>query len=100
MGRMVRAFRDKSSTLLQLDKMKNQAEHSLIIQTPTKDTDLGLSDGTTALFMRRGPLDLPSILLGKLDQVYEAITVMATGWVLLGTPQRLSKKKVGLDGRP
>lgn len=100
MNRMDSAWREKNTELPQLDNMKNQADHGLIIAAPPKDVDLGVSSGASSLCQRTGPTTFQSIPLGSLAQVLQAITVMANGWLLLGTQKTLSKIKNIADGNP
>jgi len=99
MNRLDRMFRDRKTALLQLDKMRHQAEHELIIAAVPKEQEL-LTTGTTSLFMRSGAKDLPEIPLGSIEQVLHALQVMSNGWVLLGTGTKDSKLKNKPDGTP
>ena len=97
MNRMDKYWKDKKATLLQLDKMKNQADHELIFAAPPKEKDTGISCGQTSLVMRTGPHSLPEVPLGTVEQVLQAIQTMANGWVLLGTRTVPSKKAKSAD---
>ena len=97
MNRLDRMWRDRKTTLLQLDKMKHQADHELIITSLPKEQEL-LSTGAASLFMRTGPRDLPEVALGTIEQTLQAIQVMSNGWVLLGTSMRDSKIKKKENG--
>ena len=97
MNRLDRMWRDRKTTLLQLDKMKHQADHELIITSLPKEQEI-LSTGAASLFMRTGPRDLPEVALGTIEQTLQAIQVMSNGWVLVGTSMRDSKVKKKEDG--
>jgi len=99
MNRLDRMWRDKKTTLLQLDKMRCQADHELILAAVPKEHEL-LSTGSTSLFMRSGAHSLPEIPLGGVEAVLQAIQVMSNGWVLLGTRLRESKCAKKADGSP
>ena len=85
MHRMDRLWRDRSPELLQLTRMRTQADQELILQGPVREKSLGLDCGDATLIMRQGPASLPECSLDDTDQVLQAMEVIANGWVLLNT---------------
>ena len=71
--------------------MKTQADYDLILQQPAREHSLGIECGDASLLMRQGPAELPPVDLDSVDQVIQAIEVMANGWLLLGTQEKTSK---------
>ena len=90
MNRLDRLWRDRKPELLQLAKMKTQADAELLLQGPAKERSLGIECGEAQLIMRQGPRELPPCDLGSVDQVLQAFEVMANGWLLLGTAEEKS----------
>ena len=94
MNRLDRNWRNKSPELIQLAKMKNNAEHELIIEKPVKETHICPTVGNVALFLKSAPVELPETSLVTTEQTLEAITVMSYGWLMLGTRMVASSEPV------
>ena len=90
MNRLDRIWRDRSSDLVQLARMKTQADYELMVQGPGREKRLGVECGDAELIMHQGPGQLPPCSLDDIDQVLLAMEVMANGWVLLNTKEEQS----------
>ena len=90
MNRLDRTWRDRKADLIQLLRMKTQADLDLLIQRPAKERSLGIECGDAELVMRQGPGELPPCDLDNVDQILQAMQVMANGWLLVGTKEEES----------
>ena len=100
MQRLDRNWKDKKAEIVQLSRMRTQADFDFIMQQPARERSLGIECGEAALFLRQGTADLPPVDLDSVDQVLQAIEVMSNGWLLLGTKEMPSKLKEAAKGTP
>ena len=94
MARMDRLWRERKQELIQLANMKTAADYALLIKEMPKEEQIAQVGSAASLFLRQGVEMYPDAPVVTTEQVLEAISIMSSGWLLLGT------KQIPIQGAP